>query len=402
MIDMEFLKPLLVQNANKIVLLVMDGLGGIPNESGKTELEAAAHPNLDRLAQEGVTGVSHPISPGITPGSGPAHLALFGYDPIRYDIGRGVLEALGMGMPLTAKDVAIRANYATMDKSGKITDRRAGRISSEQNQKLCQKLKAISQIEDVQVVVEAGKEHRFVVLLRGEGLGEDVLETDPQATGVSAHEPKSLKPGSEKTSHILTQFIQRANQILDSEHPANTFLMRGVAKFPKLPTMQDAFGVKSAAIATYPMYKGLATLVGMEVLKAGDTIESEFTTLASAWNSYDFFYIHIKKTDSYGEDGNFKAKVHVIEEVDPHVPAILKLNPSVVLVTGDHSTPSVLQGHSWHPSPVLLWAPKTCLPDDITSFGERACMKGGLGHLRHLDLMPLMLAHALRLQKYGA
>ena len=402
MVDMEFLKPLLAPNNNKMVLLVMDGVGGLPDQSGKTELETAQHPNLDRLAKEGILGVSDPVAPGITPGSGPAHLALFGYDPVKYEIGRGVLEVMGMGMPMTDKDVALRANYASMDKDNKITDRRAGRISSERNQQLCQKLKTIGKIEDVEVMVEAGKEHRFVVILRGEGLSDKVAETDPQATGVCAIPPKALNHEGEKTSRILTQFIQQANKLLASEFPANTFLMRGVSTFPRLPRMNNAFGIKSAAIANYPMYRGLAKIVGMDILATGDTIESEFTTLEKHWANYDFFYVHIKKTDSYGEDGKFKEKVHIIEELDGQIPRLIKLGPSVIVVTGDHCTPSVLQNHSWHPSPLMLWAPKTCLVDDATQFGERACMKGGLGRINHLNIIPLMLAHALRFIKYGA
>lgn len=400
---MEIIKPLLITNENKIVLFVMDGLGGIPVENGKTELELAKHPNLDKLAHEGITGVSDPIMPGVTPGSGPAHLGLFGYDPIRYNIGRGVLEALGMEMNLTPRDVAIRANFATMDKSGNITDRRAGRIATERNVQLCNKLRAgISKIEDIDIIIEPGKEHRIVVVLRGDGLGEDVGETDPERTGVPAHEPKSQKPGSEKTARVLVEFMKKVNKILETESPANTLLMRGVSKFPKLPTMKEAFEVKAAAIANYPMYRGLAKLVGMDVLKTGDTIASEFDTLEQNWKNYDFFFVHIKKTDSYGEDGDHKHKIHIIEEVDALIPRLVKLNPAVIVVTGDHSTPAKLKGHSWHPSPVILWAPQTCIPDEIDYFGERACMKGGLGRLNHLNLMPLMLAHALRMQKFGA
>lgn len=404
MLDMEVLKPLLNPNDKKIVLLVMDGVGGLANESGKTELESSLHPNLDKLAKEGVVGLSTPVAPGITPGSGPAHLSLFGYDPIRYDIGRGVLEALGIGITMTPKDLATRVNFATMDpKTGNITDRRAGRIPTERTQKLCEKLqKSIAKIEDVEIIIKPGMEHRFVLLLRGEGLSEKVTETDPQATGVPVLPVKATAPEGEKTARILAEFVKRALNILVDEHPANSFLMRGASVSPKLSNMKELFGLKTAAIATYPMYRGLAKLVGMDVLETGDKIEDEFKTLAANWAKYDFFYIHIKKTDSYGEDGNYDGRKHIIEEVDGHVPEILQLKPAVVVVTGDHCTPSKLKGHSWHPCPVLLWAPETCLPDEVTVFGERACMKGGLGHINHLDLMPLMLAHALRLHKYGA
>ena len=403
MLDIGFYKPLLRKNDSKIVLLVMDGVGGLPDNSGKTTLEAAHHPYLDRLATEGVLGVSHPIAPGITPGSGPSHLSLFGYDPIKNNIGRGVLEALGVGLTMTPKDIAARANFATMDAAGKIIDRRAGRIPTERNQELCQKLKEkITAIQDVEVIIKSGKEHRFVAMFRGEELSDAINDNDPQDIGVAPLPIKAQQPQAEKSAMVINEFIQQANAVLKDEAPANTFLLRGIASRPQIPTFDEAFGLRAAAIATYPMYRGLASLVGMDLLDTGNTIADEFTTLEENWDKYDFFYLHVKKTDSYGEDGNYQAKKEEIEATDRELPRLLKLNPAVITVSCDHSTPAKMKAHSWHPSPVLLWAPQTCLSDDLLSFGERNCMKGGLGVMYHVDLMPLMLAHALRLNKYGA
>jgi 2,3-bisphosphoglycerate-independent phosphoglycerate mutase len=304
---------------------------------------------------------------------------------------------------MTPRDVAARANFASMDREGNITDRRAGRIATEENKKLCQKLKdRIQKIEDVEIIIASGKEHRFVVMFRGDGLSDNINDNDPQATGVKALPIKALSVEAEKMARVASQFVQEANAVLKDDFPANTFLVRGIAKRPTIPTMSEAFGVHAVAIATYPMYRGLASLVGMDVVTTGETIADEFSTLETQWKSYDFFYLHIKKTDSYGEDGNYQAKLKIIEEVDAQIKRLLQLNPAVILVTCDHSTPARMKAHSWHPCPLLLWAPQTCQPDDVTTFGERSCMKGGLGILHHVDLMPLMLAHALRLAKYGA
>jgi 2,3-bisphosphoglycerate-independent phosphoglycerate mutase len=395
------LKSLSIKNDKKIVLLVMDGIGDLPRD-GKTCLESANTPHLDALARNANTGLCHPISMGITPGSGPAHLSLFGYDPLEYDIGRGVLEALGIDFELTQQDIAARANFATVDADGVVTDRRAGRIATERNDEICQFLSSkIKRIEDVQVFIRSGKEHRFVVVFRGQGLHDDVTDTDPQETGRKPLACTAMDDGSEKTARIVNSFVHDAVDLLSGFAPANYPLLRGIAKHPAIPTMQELFKLTPAAIATYPMYRGLARLVGMEVLSTGSDIASEVESLKEHWKSFDFFYLHIKKTDSFGEDGDFCQKIAVIEEMDHRIPDILSLNPDCLVVTGDHSTPCIMKAHSWHPVPFLLSAPYL-RRDPAQAFTEFECANGILGNFGAVNAMPLMLAHTLKLRKYGA
>jgi len=398
---MELIKQLHIPSESKVLLLVLDGLGGLPmTPDGQTALEAAYTPNLDALAARGICGLSTAVAPGITPGSGPGHLSLFGYDPLTYEIGRGVLEALGIGFDLQPQDIAARGNFCTLDAEGRITDRRAGRIPTEIGTKMVEKLRTI-ELPGVQTFVEPVKEYRFVLVLRGEGLHDGLTETDPQRTGVPPLPIEALHPEAEETAALLNRWMAQARQVLKNEHPANGCNLRGLAKDPGLPKMGEIYGWKAAAIATYPMYRGVAKLVGMDVLPTGETIASEVETLQANWDAYDFFFFHVKKTDSYGEDGDFEGRVHVIENLDQVLPDILALKPDVILITGDHSTPAKLKSHSWHELPVLLWA-EDIRPDGVTAFGERPCMRGGLGHIRHVDLLPLAMAYAGRLTKYGA
>ena len=403
MVSEKIMKSLSIKTDSKIVLLVADGIGDIPSKDNKTVLEAASIPNFDGLASKSVCGLTDPISRGITPGSGPAHLSLFGYDPLHYQIGRGVLEALGVGIELTPNDLACRGNFATMDNSGIITDRRAGRIPTELNEKLCKIMQdKIKEIDGVKILITPGKEHRFVVVFRGKNLEEELSDADPQVVGKEMKYTEPLRPEAEKTAGIVNKFIKKAVEVLKESSPANTVLLRGIAKHPGLPTMGELFKLSPAAIATYPMYKGLAKLVGMEILGACETIKDEFRTLKENYEKYDFFYVHIKKTDSYGEDGNFEKKVKVIEEVDTFIPELLSLNPDVIVVTGDHSTPARLEGHSWHPNPFMLFS-KYIRVDETKQFSEKECTnKGGLGRFLSVDAIPLMLANALKLKKFGA
>jgi len=386
----------------KIVMLVIDGVGGLPREpGGPTELEAAHTPNLDALAAEAMCGLSTPIFPGVTPGSGPSHLSLFGYDPLHYDIGRGVLEALGIGFDLQPNDVAARGNFCTVDAEGNITDRRAGRIPTEKGAQLCALLRQV-RLSGVDILIEPVKEYRFVLVLRGEGLQDGLTETDPQRTGVPPLPVEAERPEAQPTADLFNRWLAKARQVLADHHPANSCNLRGLAKDPGLPQMQDVYGLKPAAIATYPMYRGVAKLTGMDVLDAGETLETEVEALQKHWTGYDFFYFHVIKTDSAGEDGDFDRKVSVIEHTDRVVvPAIRALHPDVLIVSGDHSTPAVMKVHSWHPLPVVLWS-RYVRRDTVTTFGETACATGALGHVHHTDLMPLALGHAGRLAKYGA
>ncbi|MHC4610714.1 MAG: 2,3-bisphosphoglycerate-independent phosphoglycerate mutase [Planctomycetota bacterium] len=390
-----------LDNESRIVLVVADGLGGLPQTTGgPTELEAAATPHLDALAEANVCGLAVPVLPGITPGSGPGHLGLFGYDPLKYTIGRGVLEALGIDFDLSSNDVAIRGNFCTVDEKGLITDRRAGRIPTETCVRLVECLRSI-RIVGVETFVEPVREHRFVVVFRGDGLEGEVEDTDPQIVGVPPRDPTPRNPGSQRTADVAAQFIRQARQILAHEAPANMITLRGIARRPPIPSMEEVYGVKAAAIAVYPMYRGLARLVGMTVLPDIKDLTEQLAALKDNWEAFDFFFVHYKYTDSTGEDGNFEGKVGHIEQLDAQIANVVALRPKVLIVTGDHSTPSRLRSHSWHAVPVLL-AADTCRPDEATQFGERHCLRGGLGQFEAKYLLPLALAHAERLQKFGA
>jgi 2,3-bisphosphoglycerate-independent phosphoglycerate mutase len=397
----QLVRELKVPNTSKIVMLVADGLGGLPIEpGGPTELEAAKTPNLDALAKHGVQGSLYPVAQGITPGSGPGHLSLFGYDPVKHLIGRGALEATGVGFKLGPKDVAVRCNFCTLDADGNISDRRAGRIPSEESAPLAISLRKVK-IPGVEVFVEPVKEHRFVVVFRGEGFGGHLSDTDPQKTGVPPLEPVAHDGASQRTAKVAREFVAQAQKLLAGQSKANGLTMRGFSAAPVIASYEEVYGLKAAAIAVYPMYKGLAQLVGMTVVGQPGTLSEEIDVLEQAWNDYNFFFVHFKYTDSRGEDGNFQEKVRMIEQFDAIVPRVVSLKPMVLIVTGDHSTPARLASHSWHPVPTLLVS-ETCRPDGLTAFGERHALRGGLGHFPGVNLMPLALAHAERLGKFGA
>ena len=383
--------------------MVLDGLGGLPVQpGGPTELEAAKTPNMDRLAREGTLGQVYPIRPGITPGSGPAHLALFGYDPLVYDIGRGALEAAGVGLRITRGDVAARGNFCTLDGEGIIIDRRAGRIPTAEAMPVLESLKKII-LPGVKIDLRHVKEYRFAVVMRGEGLSPEIEDTDPQRTGVPPLPARASQILAERAAELFNQWIAAAHSELRGQPKANGITLRGFATHPGLPSYQEVYGLNAACIAAYPMYRGVSSLVGMQVIEFnGETPEDEFNALASVWDQFDFFFIHIKKTDSKGEDGDFEGKAAFIEVIDKALPRLLDLQPDVLIITGDHSTPARLRTHTWHPVPFLLWAPATARPDDQDKFGERSCARGGFGTFSALDTMPLALAHASRLIKYGA
>ncbi len=401
--DTELIDQLVVKNEKKIIFLIMDGLGGLPREGGtKTELETAATPNMDSLAKTGTCGLLDPIGFGITPGSGPAHFALFGYDPVKLNVGRGLLSAAGLGFPMAAGDLYMRANFATIDKKGVITDRRAGRLATDKNELLCKKLQKNIQLNAAkEVFFLTEKEHRALVVLRGGNWSEQITETDPQKTGLPPAKASALVPEAAATAAAVNELNSKVIQVLEGEDKANSMLLRGYAKYQLFPSMVDRFGINPLAVAGYPMYKGIARLLGMAIAQDTDTIEDEIKMLCSKYEDYNYFFIHIKATDSRGEDGNFDDKVKVIEKIDSLLPQIFALNPDVLVITGDHSTPAAMSGHSWHPVPVLLSA-KNCRPDGVTSFGEGACLSGGLGRMPMKYLMGVALAHAGKLQKFGA
>ncbi len=399
--DLDLIRSLAIPGTTKIVLLSADGLGGFPDPvTGRSELETARIPHLDALARRGACGLLRHVGPGITPGSGPGHLGLFGYEPLRYPVGRGVLEALGIDFDLRPGDVAARGNFCTVDDEGRITDRRAGRIPTERCIVLVERLRRI-RLPGVELIVEPVKEHRFVLVLRGPGLSGRLSETDPQALGQPPLPVHAEAAEAQASAALVNRFVAEARTLLADAAPANMVLLRGFDQRPALPRFPEVYGLRAAAVAAYPMYRGLARLVGMDVLKTGNTFADEVTTLRAHWDAYDYVFLHYKDTDKAGEDGDFPGKVAALERLDAFIPAIEALGPDVLVVSGDHSTPAVLQGHSWHPVPVVL-AGRYALPDAVERFTERACGAGSLGTLPAHDLMPLVLAHALRLTKYGA
>jgi 2,3-bisphosphoglycerate-independent phosphoglycerate mutase len=401
----ELLSSLILKNDSKIIYVIMDGLGGLPREKGgKTELESAKTPTLDKLTSEGCLGLLDPIGPGMTPGSGPAHLALFGYDPINDNVGRGILSALGVDFPVTDKDVCARLNFCTIDADGHVTDRRAGRIASDLNAKLCKKIQdSITLSDGVEFFIRTETEHRALLVIRGDGLAGNLNDTDPQQIGVAPLQAQGEDSASQKTATYVNEFLLKVKEVLKDESPANFILARGFAKHEPLITMEERYGIRCAAIAQYPMYRGLARLVGMDVLPHPDTYEVMFNQLKENFSKYDFFFIHFKKTDSYGEDGNFDEKIKVIEGVDVWIKKLNELNPDVVLVTGDHSTPAVLKSHSWHPVPALLYCYNGLgRIDDCNEFGENTCAQGALGRISMNTIILEVLACAGRIQKFGA
>ncbi|MEW6535198.1 MAG: 2,3-bisphosphoglycerate-independent phosphoglycerate mutase [Candidatus Auribacterota bacterium] len=389
---------------SKIVMLVADGLGGMPmTPDGKTELETAKMPNLDKIVPASQIGLLDPVQPGITPGSGPGHLGIFGYDPLEANIGRGVLSALGVNFDLKHGDLCARINLCTIDGNGIITDRRAGRIATDQNIRIMKKLNENINVPDgVQLFLETEKEHRAGMVLRGKKFYADIADTDPQKTGLAPLDPAASDPAKgEETVEILKDIIAQAKAILADEPQANMMLLRGFAEYSQYPTMQERFKMKSLALATYPMYRGLAKLIGMDVNWNISTMEEQLDELKKQFNNYDFFFIHIKKTDSYGEDGNFEQKVKVIESIDTMIPKILELNPDVLILTCDHSTPAKMKAHSWHRIPSLIYS-QWCRPDRISTFNEYTCRGGSLTGLATKHLIPIAMAHAGKLAKFGA
>ncbi len=400
MIDVEELRDCYTNTPSKMVLLVADGLGGLAHpETGKSELETARTPNLDALAQKSACGLTTPVLPGVAPGSGPGHLALFGYDPLKHQIGRGALEALGIEVELAPGDVAARGNFCTIDGGGMLTDRRAGRIPTDESAPICERLDRI-EIPGVQVDVFSVQDYRFVLRLRGDGLSELVTETDPQVTGAKALDVKALKPEAQKTADIVNEFVKQASQLMSEEERANMLLLRGFAQMPMLPPMGDVYRLDPAAIAAYPMYRGLATVAGMNVIPTGKNFADEVDTLRANWDKHDFFFIHYKPADAAGENGDFDAKVQCLEELDPFIPEILALEPDVLMVAGDHATPAIMAAHSWHPVPFMLHS-KLTQGQGVLTFDEKACAQGAIGSIPATSVMVMGLSHAGKMTKYG-
>ena len=400
MIDFPHIADICQSTPSKVVMLVVDGLGGAPHpETGKSELEEARTPNLDKLASRSVCGLTTPVMPGVTPGSGPGHLSLFGYDPVKYLIGRGVLEALGIDVEIREGDVAARGNFCTVDGQGKLVDRRAGRISSQESIPLCEQLDQI-EVPGLEVSILPVQDYRFVALFRGDGLSEDVTETDPQILGVPPKRVEAMNPGAEKTAAAANALIEGAREALGDRDRANMVLLRGFSQLPELPDFGQMYRLNPAAIAAYPMYRGLAKVAGMTVIPTGPNFQAEVETLAQRFQEHDFFYLHYKPADAAGEDGDFNAKVQALEALDEFIPGLLDLQPDAFVVAGDHSTPSILAAHGWQPVPLLIHS-KLTLGEGIAAFDERNCAAGSLGRIPATHLMFLALAHAGKLVKFG-
>jgi len=401
MIGFEHMKKISRTSPSKIVLLVIDGVGGLPHpKTSKTELETARKPNLNRIAKDSLCGLIDPVGPGITPGSAPGHLAIFGYDPVKYNIGRGVVEALGIDLELKPEDITARGNFCTVDNKGIITDRRAGRLATDKSTELCRSLNNIA-IDRAEISVLPVKEHRFVLILRGEALSPELADSDPQRAGLAPKKIEALSPQAQRTAEIANEFASQARSLLQGETPANMVLLRGFSRRPDIPPIPEIYKLKPAAIAIYPMYRGLARLVGMQVLSRDESITEQLNSLRRYYADYDFFFVHFKNTDARGEDGDFRAKVQAIEEFDDALPTLLSLDPDVLIITGDHSTPATLAMHSWHPVPFMLKS-KWCRPDNVAEFSERACLAGAMGRFPATEIMPLAMANALKLDKFGA
>ena len=398
--DLELIERLSVPAESTVVLCVLDGLGGLPGPRGRTELDEANTRHLDRLAEEGMLGQTIPAGHGVTVGSGPGHTALFGLDPMRYEIGRGVLEATGIDFALGANDLAARGNLCTVDADGNISDRRAGRLPTETTAEIAAELGQI-ELEGVELFVRAVREHRFVLVLRGEGLSDALTETDPQREGVPPLRAEAIAPEAERTAELVNTFVAEARRRLEGREAANHLLLRGWSKRPQLPQLPELWKLRAAACTIYPMYRGLARLVGMEAIDAGDSLDTQFAALRRHWDEYDFFFVHYKATDSAGEDGDFAGKVDAIRDFDRCLPQLLDLQPDVLVVTGDHSTPAVMAAHSWHPVPLVMYGPRV-RPDSALHFTELECASGGIGTVPAMEVLPLAFAHAGRLAKYGA
>lgn len=399
--DIELLKDLAAPATSKILLCVVDGLGGMPDiETRRTELETAYLPNLDRMASESLTGMSLPVAFGVTPGSGPGHLALFGYDPLRFEVGRGVLEALGIDFDLQDNDVAARGNFCTLDANGLISDRRAGRIATEETIKLCQIMSEIK-LPGVEVIIQPVREHRWVLVLRGEGLDDHLTQTDPEREGVAPLPVRATNPRGEATAALVNRFIAEASRRLADQPKANAVLLRGFARHPDFPPMPQVTQMRCGAFAVYPMYRGLAKLVGMTVAPGGGTPRSQLEAMRTRWNEFDFFFYHFKKADAAGEDGDYRAKVAALEEFDELLPDLRGLGADVMMVAGDHSTPSQMAAHSWHPVPFMLCT-RSGEADEVTNFTEPACRLGAFGVFPAKEALSLAMAHAGRLMKFGA
>ncbi len=398
----------------KIVFIVFDGLADRPiKELGnKTPLEVANKPNLDELAKRGVNGLLDIISPGKRIGSDVAHLSILGYDPYKYYTGRGPLEASGIGLELDSNDVAFRANFATVSEDFTVIDRRAGRIK-EGTKEL---EKAINEIDiGVDFIFKASVAHRGALVLKGKGLSDKVSDTDPHEVGVKVMEAKPLENTKEakRTAEIINEFTKKVHEVLNNHRvnverakrglpKANIVLLRGAGRTPKLEPFEKRYGIKGACIAKTAIIKGIARLLGMEVIDSKEDFLERGKQIFEALNRNDFVLLNIKEPDEAGHDGNYEKKIKIIEEADKMIGMFLDyVEENYLVVLSDHTTPVSFRDHTGDEVPVLIAGPEV-RSDDVTTFSERSVYKGYLNRIRALDLMTYMLNLTNRLEKYGA
>ena len=404
----------------KVVLVIIDGLGDRPISELKdqTPLEAANTPNLDYFATNGITGIMNAIDVGIRPGSDTSHLAIFGYDPETHYTGRGIFEAAGIGMELKKGDIALRGNFATVTEDLIIVDRRAGRI--ENVSKLADALNGMK-IDGVRFFVKAGVMHRAGVVLRGSNLSHMVSDNDPHEVGVKVKQVKALDNTEEAkfTASVINKFLEEAHKIL-KEHEvnkkrrkerlleANYILLRGASKLTHFEPFEKKYKLKACCIAGAGLYKGIAKVLGMDVLQvkgatgtANTDINAKFIAAKKALAKYDFVFVHIKYADNYAEDGNVFGKLKFIEKIDDALIHLIGIKDTLIVITADHSTPCKLKAHSGDPVPIVMFG-EGVRTDKVKEFNERSCMQGGLGRIKGKDLMNEILNLIGKAKLYGA
>jgi len=410
---------------SKVLIVLLDGLGDRPSRSlnGMTPLQMAHKPGLDELAAEGITGIMDPVAPGIPVGSDTGHLSILGYDPYRYYTGRGPLEALGAGMDLRPGDVAFRVNFATVGDDWTVIDRRAGRISTEEARALGEAIREMAAGFDSEFRFEflSTVEHRGVLVMRGDGLSDEVTDVDPHREGVKAEmpRPRSQTPEAERTARELERFLRRAREVLESHplnvervkkglRPANAILPRGAGKMPKLPSLRERFGVSSVVIAGGALYRGVCRAAGMDVRivptatgTLNTDLNAKFNAAFESLRTYDLVFLHIKGTDTASHDRNPAVKASFIEKVDRELRArIDQLQDVVVCVTGDHTTSSIDGRHHGDPVPILIWG-EGVRRDKVVRFDEVSCADGALGRIRGLDVMNVLMDLVGRVEMFG-
>jgi 2,3-bisphosphoglycerate-independent phosphoglycerate mutase len=398
---------------DKILMIILDGASDRP-VNGITPLQHAETPNLDEIASLGISGIIDPIAPGIRPGSDVAHLSLLGYDPYEVYTGRGPFEAAGVGIDVKPGDIAFRCNFATVD-NGIAVDRRAGRIRGTK-----ELAKAIGEvkIDDVEIIFKGSTEHRAAMVIRGDGLSQDVIPNDPAEDGRHVCKIEAINPEAERTAKILNKFVEETEKILEEheinrerrekgEPPANYILFRGVGEAPKLERFDERYGLKGGVIAAVALVIGIGRMCGMEYIKTegatGDVhsdVRMKMKNAVRALEDHDFILMNIKGTDEMGHDGDFLGKSDFIQRIDESLAEIMDIG-ALVVITADHSTPVSVGGHSADPVPVVMKGEGVRV-DDVKAYDEISSAKGGLLRIRGMNLLPILADLTNRAKKFGA